>query len=290
MLRRAWTNVTDLQQLYPCIQSGTTLPEGIFGAVRKGVADGFLPEHELPAVSLIPLLARVTELKARARWTTFSDGHDATTIMMRQLLETDEAMATWEDSQQGIWTYQTYADQSLPSDAVFHNTYHRYSNVWTSRTWSHFRWSRILLNQMLMEFSGRYPLSAASVVSLAKQDHIQETIRRLAVDVLISVPTHYKHPSLTWSHLDAIQSHGGAGAGAVGIPHLIFQLQTAACAPGVSYEVWSWAVGIMDMVWRELGMLHAKSLADVCRAHRARLDQLVPEGILKIEGFGSQLS
>ncbi|PSR90401.1 hypothetical protein BD289DRAFT_217123 [Coniella lustricola] len=269
--------------LYPCVQSGTTMPEGIFDAVRKGIADGFLPEDELPAVSLIPILARFTELKARARWTAFSDGHDSTATMMRQLLEADEAMAAWEASQQGKWTYQTYADQSLPADAVFHHTYHRYSDVWTSRTWSHYRWARILVNQMLIEFSEQYPLSAAGVVTLAQQDRIQETIRRLAVDVLVSVPTHYKHPSLTWSHLDAIQSHGGAGAGAVGIPHLIFHLQTVACAPGVPYEVWSWAVGIMDMVWRELGMLHAKSLADLSRAHRAKLDQLVPEGILKLE-------
>lgn len=187
-------------------------------------------------------------------------------------------------TQKGKWRYHVYHHPALPPEAVFRRHYHRYTDVWTSRTWNHFRWARILTNQMILEFVERYPTSATGFVSLGQQDRIHETIRRLAVDVLTSSPTHYKHPRLTRDHLDIIQTHGGAGAGAVGIPHLMFQLQVAACAPGVPYEIWRWTLGVMETAWGELGMMHIKSLADVLKSHHGdNLDRLDADGILKIE-------
>lgn len=202
---------------------------------------------------------------------------------MQQLLDLNNSLDEWETKQEGKWRYDTHFDESLPPEAVFQTSYHRYSDVWTSRVWNHYRWARIITNQMLLEFVRSHPVTAASVISLGQENQSQETICRLAVEVLISVPTHYKHPKLSWQHLDIIQTHGGAGAGAVGIPHLMFHLQVAACAPGVPYSLWKWAVDVMDTAWGDLGMLHAQSLAEESRKHRAVLDKLVPEGILKVE-------
>lgn len=255
--------------------SGTTTPSIFFESIRDGVAAGFVPDYELPGVSLIHTLARFTELSAKVRSTSYSDGRNSTADMMRQLLAVDEALDGWEWSQEGKWQYQTYTDASLPPEAVFQGTYHRYDDVWTSRIWNHYRWAHIVTNQMLLQFADRYPVSAAAVrLTPARRALLRAAISRLAVDLMTSVPTHYKHPRLTWSHLDAIQTHGGAGAGAVGIPHLMFHLQVAACAPGVPYDVWKWGVDTMEMVWAELGMLHAKSLAEISRKHRANLDKL----------------
>lgn len=259
------------------------MPANFFDPIRDGIASGYLPEDERPAVALIHTCSRFASLNAAVRSTIYIDRHDATAEMMRQLLSIDDELEAWETSQQGKWLYQTNSDASLPPEAVFRQTYHRYSDVWTSRIWNHFRWARLLVNQMLLEFVERYPASAAVMVSLAQKDRCYETIRRMAVDVLTSAPTHYKHPRLTYQHLDAIQTHGGAGAGAVGIPHLMFHLQVAACAPGVPLDMWTWAVDLMDTAWGELGMLHAKSLADLCRLHRAKLNDFVPDRILKIE-------
>lgn len=259
------------------------MPDTFFDSIRDDIYAGILPEHELPGSELIHILGRFASLSATVRWTAYGDGQDATAEMMRRLLSVDEALREWENTQTGKWRYETHVDPSLPAEAVFRGTYHRYSDVWTSRIWNHFRWARLLNSQTLLEFVERYPSSAAGVVSVAMQDRVHETIRRLAVDVLISTPTHYKHPLLTYDHLDAIQTHGGAGAGAVGIPHLMFHLQVAACAPGVPYDVWKWAVDLMETCWGDLGMLHAKSLAEVSINHRANLDRYVPDRILKIE-------
>ena len=72
--------------------------------------------------------------------------------------------------------------------------------------------------------------------------------------------------------------------GAFGIPHLTFQLRVAACAPGVPYDVWRWALDTLEAVWAELGMLHAKSLAEVLRGQRDKLDRETAGGTkVKIE-------
>lgn len=259
------------------------MPANFFDPVRDGITSGFLPEYERSAVAVLHICARFANLNATIRSAAYIDGHDATVDVMQQLLSMDDELQAWETSQQGKWLYETFTDPTLPPEAVFCQTYHRYSDVWTSRVWSHFRWTRLLANQTLLELVRQNPVSGAAVVSAATQDRCHETILRVAVDVLTSVPTHYKHPRLTYHHLDAIQTHGGAGAGAVGIPHLMFHLQVAACAPGVPRDVWAWAVDLMETAWGELGMLHAKSLAELSRHHRAKLNGFVSGSIVKTE-------
>lgn len=272
-----------IAQLIPCIRSGMSLPEKFFDWIRDGASSGFLPPDEQPGVDLIHILARFVQIHEKAHATAFIDGHETTAMVMRRLLDLDVALEAWEGRQEGKWKYEAYTDTRLPPEGVYQQTYHRYADVWTSRIWNHYRWGRILTNQMLLDMVKKYPMTAASVFSLSQQDDHYETICRLAVDILTSVPTHYKHPRLTWGHLDICQTHGGAGAGAVGIPHLMFHLQVAACAPGVPYEVWKWAVDLMETTWADLGMLHAKSLAELSRNHRESLQRVIPEGILKVE-------
>lgn len=235
------------------------------------------------------MIARFAQLNAIIRTTSYIDGRETTAHIMRQLLAVDRDMGQWEASQTSKWRYKVHRHPGLPPEAVFRGQYHRYSSVWTSRIWNHLRWARILTNQTILELAALYPVSAEAAGAMGaassphghqQRDRILETIRRLAAEVLASAPTHYKHPRLTREHLDVIQTHGGAGAGAVGIPHLMFQLQVAACAPGVPRGVWSWALGVMETAWGELGMMHVKSLAEVLRAHGAA----VFEGDLKVEG------
>ncbi|ROW15026.1 hypothetical protein VPNG_03334 [Cytospora leucostoma] len=269
--------------LVPCISGGLDLPDKIFQWIADSSSSDFLPPDEKPGADLVHIIARFAQVNVTIRTTAYTDGRESTEGIIRQLLSIDLAMGQWEASQQGKWLYKAHRHPALPAEAVFRNQYHRYSDVWTSRIWNHFRWARLLTCQKIIEFVERYPASATRVISPSQLDKIHYTIQRLAVDVLTSSPTHYKHPRLTREHLDIIQTHGGAGAGAVGIPHLMFQLQVAACAPGVPYDVWRWALNTMETAWGELGMMHVKSLADVLKSHRAVLDRSDAEVVLKIE-------
>lgn len=267
-----------------------SLPENFFDWLQESKTSALLPEDEKPGAELIPIIAKFARLNANLRTRAYADGDESTEKMLLQLLAVDAEMDGWESSQGGKWKYQEVSSPELPREAVFRGKYHRYSDVWASRIWNHFRWARMLTNQRILELSAENPRAASAAGLLAppgspgREERIYETVRRLAVDVLTSVPTHYRHPRLSWEELDTVQSHGGAGSGAFGIPHLTFQLRVAACAPGVPYDVWRWALDVLETVWRELGMLHAKSLADVLRKHRDKLDRDNMQGTLKVEG------
>lgn len=261
-----------------------SIPDNFFDWIRESRASDLLPQDEKPGADLIPMIARFAQLNATLRTRVFTDGDESTAHILQQLLAVDADMDEWESSQAGKWRYEVLSSPDLPREAVFRGTYHRYSDVWASRIWSHFRWARLLTNQRILELAESHPRTAAGAVPPGpRQERIRETVRRLAVDVLTSVPTHYRHPRLTWKDLDMVQTHGGAGAGVVGIPHLTFNLRVAACAPGVPYEVWRWALDVLDTVWSDLGMLHAKSLADELRKHRDKLDRADAGRKLKVE-------
>ncbi|KAI3400978.1 hypothetical protein diail_1186 [Diaporthe ilicicola] len=275
-----------LFQLIPCITSCLDIPENFFDWASETKASALLPRDEKPGAELVPIIARFARLNAALHNKTHADGDEATAHMLRQLLEVDADMEEWESSQKGKWRYEVFNSPDLPREAVFRGSYHRYSDVWVSRVWNHFRWARLLTNQRILEAAGQNPSTAAAEgvpPGGPRQERIRATVRRLAVDVLTTVPTHYRHPRLTWKDLDMVQTHGGAGAGAVGIPHLMFHLRVAACAPGVPYEVWAWALNVLETVWAELGMLHAKSLADVLRKHRDQLGKAGAKGKLEEE-------
>lgn len=267
--------------LLPCVTSGVSLPENFFDWLRERKTLDLLPEDEKPGADLVAIIARFARLSATLRTTILADGSEATEQMLQQLLAVDAEMEGWESSQQGKWKYEVVSSPDLPREAVFRGSYHRYSDVWASRIWNHFRWARLLANQQILELAAECPRSASCAGSRVatpgsipfQEDRVRETVRRLAVDVLTSVPTHYRHPRLSWEELDMVQTHGGAGSGAFGIPHLTFQLRVAASAPGVPYDVWRWALDTLETIWSELGMLHAKSLAEVLRRHRDKLDR-----------------
>ncbi len=68
-------------------------------------------------------------------------------------------------------------------------------------------------------------------------------------------------------HRDRVEDSTGApGIGAAGVPSLLFHIKVAACSPGVPYEDFRWALGILDTVWGHTGMLQAKALADLMRS------------------------
>ncbi|KAK7717588.1 hypothetical protein SLS64_003082 [Diaporthe eres] len=277
------------ENLVPCVTSGVSLPENFFDWLRESKTSDLLPEDEKPGADLIPIIARFARLNATLRTRVHADGDEPTEQMLQQLLAVDAEMDGWESSQEGKWKYEVVSSPDLPREAIFRGSYHRYSNVWASRIWNHYRWARLLTNQRILELVAENPRTAARAglkpppgIPL-QEERIRETVRRLAVDVLKSVPTHYRHPRLSREELDSVQSQGGAGSGAFGLPHLGFQLRVAACAPGVPYDVWRWALDVLETVWSELGMLHAKSLADELRKHRDKLDRDSIKGKLKTE-------
>lgn len=239
-----------------------------------------LDDVDQPAIDLGLLIARFLELSAFVRNHVLSDGRRWTASALQKMLELDADFVKWAEEREGPWQYRTVTSQDLPLQAVFHGEYHVYYDLWFARMWSHYRWARILINQMILDFANNNPMSSLPLLSVLEQDERFQLIRTLCRDLLVSAPNHWRHPLLSDSEAVFFEQPGGAGSGAAGIPILLFHIKVAACAPGVPGEYWEWGQGIIECIWSDMGMLHAKSMMEAMRAHRDGLMRANPEGLL----------
>ncbi|OBR13842.1 C6 zinc finger domain-containing protein [Colletotrichum higginsianum IMI 349063] len=233
-----------------------------------------------PSTDLAVLIARFVETSSIIHRHVISDGNPKTASVLQQLLDLESDLASWEAGLEGDWIYETINATHLPPNAVFEGEYHKYHDVWTARIWNYYRWARVLVNQNLLDLTNKSPVSSLSLVSAAARDHYLATIRRLARDTLVSAPTHWRHPALDGPAQITVESPGGGGAGSAGLPALLFHLKVAGCAPGVPKQYWEWALGVIQTIWGDMGMLHARSMMEAMRAHEDTVLRSGAAGIL----------
>ncbi|CAJ2506302.1 Uu.00g004320.m01.CDS01 [Anthostomella pinea] len=170
-----------------------------------------------------------------------------------------------------------------PAEAVFRGKWHSYSELWGARLWNHYRWARILLNQMIVKFTFDYPHSSSRLISPGQRIRCYAVLERMAEDILVSTPSHWHHPIVDTPTAQIFEAVGAGGAGAVGLPSLLWHVATAGCAPNVPPEFWQWSYDMLQVVWKDMGMQHAVALSDVMREHRAKLDKEALGTMIKVE-------
>lgn len=233
--------------------------------------------RESCCVDLATLIAQFVQLYATNEHTSFVDDELTTDGYLRQVLATAALFDDMEDQLMSAYPYLVnHSDDSEPR-ALFRGQWHTYNEIWGARIWNHFRWARILLNQILVEQADACPISASRCVSPAQRVRAYATIEKMAVDTMISTPSHWHHPVLHKSMARKYEASGQGSGGAVGLPSLLWHLTIASCAPNVPPDLWDWARDIMDVVWKDMGMQHALSLAEVMEQHRGRLAREVSE-------------
>lgn len=233
-----------------------------------------------PASGLGLLVGRSIQLSAYIQTRAFSDGRPNTTSTLQKLLDLDGDFVKWEQKLEGIWLYRTQKADHLPPEAIFQGHYHSYYDMWAARMWGHYRWARIIVNQSIVDFVNTNPLSSLPLVSANELQHRFDIIRTLVRDVLESTPSHWRHPLLEDKSPVPVEKLGGGGSGSAGIPVVLFHLKLAACAPGIPAAYWDWAYDIMECIWSDMGMLHAKSMMEAMRAHKDALQRAKADVIL----------
>ncbi|KAL1843698.1 hypothetical protein VTJ49DRAFT_398 [Mycothermus thermophilus] len=239
------------------------------------ISQKMVTDADRPSAQLIGVIARFVQLAGLVRAQPHFDGHPSTTDMILQALEIDEDLEAWEARQTGLWAVveeRVSDDTFFPPQAVLDGCYHVYDNTYIARVWNHYRWARILVNQLLLESVDRFPLSSASLIPPTRQHRSLACIARLARDTLVSVPTHYRHPSLReehWPYFD--KTKWGASIGVAGIPTLLFEVKVAGCAPGVPMRHRAWALEIIETVYKKTGMFQARMLAEFLRKETERV-------------------
>ncbi len=248
------------------MNSGVEPPEKYFKLVAFGRYT--MPAEEQPSATLLATIAKFACLSARIRRQGTGSNEAEVAALFREVAKIDAAFDVWEQTASGRWLFSERRDNHLPPQACFRHRYHIYAEIWTARIWNYYRWARILTGQAMLEIASRHPTSAAAIAFDTEREACLGRIERLAEDILVSMPSHWKHPALSPAQRDQIHTYGGVGTGAQGVPATLFHLQTAGAAAGVSYECWKWSVDVLDTVWAHMGMLQAKSLAEVLRTNQ----------------------
>lgn len=258
--------------------AGTTVPPSLHEVLK--FSKGHQDPEDLPATELGLLISQFVDLSAYVRSHVLGDGRPAATATLKKMRLIDDGMVSWAQRLPKEWRYSVVRGDGLPPDAVFEDEWHSYHDMWVARIWAHYRWARILLQQMILNLVDSCPTSSLSLVSVGERQERFDLIRQLARETLVSTPVFWRHPLLGEERAIHVERAGGGGSGAAGVPVLVFQLQTAACAPGVPSSYFEWAAGILECIWGDMGMIHAKSMRDAMIAHKERLRQYSTDSIL----------
>ncbi len=283
------------EQMITFHSSGATVQPLIFEYVSSLYNE--VPEDDQAMVELLLTMIDFINLSAFVERQVLDDGRSDMVDLVTHALQIDALLMKWEKSIENkpMWHIEVGETSELPAEACYKGRFYRYRNIQYARIWSYYRWARILVDSMLLNFAQQCPHSTTVALAQAKagsEDTVTSggdslegfrlrmlrVIRKCAEDIFISTPTHWRHPGIPMSEYAKIAtpmppSIARGGAGAVGLIPALFLLQTAACAPGVPQEDWHWAVGVINTVWAFLGVHQARVLGDTMRSHRDSLQR-----------------
>ncbi|KAI6082872.1 hypothetical protein F4821DRAFT_263448 [Hypoxylon rubiginosum] len=267
--------------LIPYQMLDTPLPSAFFDTL-KFCRFLMQSEPESCACDHVFASARLLQLSAIVDHTVLTDDRPTTDDLIQQFLSLEDTFEALEGPHLKAFPF-TEKQGECPPEAVFRGKWHVYGMIWGARIWNHYRWARILVNKRLVGFIKDYPISSNRIIPAPRRAKCYATIDRMAQDILISTPSHWHHPMLDPQDTLKFESNGPGSSGAVGLPSHLWHVMVAGCAPNVPLEYWTWAHNMLLVVWKQLGMQHALSLAEMMEVHRAKLDTEVTTQKLKLE-------
>ncbi|KAI3337594.1 hypothetical protein HD806DRAFT_44170 [Xylariaceae sp. AK1471] len=254
----------------PSQMTDTPLPPGFFECLK--LCRQLLQDStDSCTVDLAFAISRLIQLLLTADQGTFLDDQPETDDLIQQFLMMEAEFDRVEHQLQAACPFVEHR-HNQPSPAIFRGKWHKYAEIWSARVWNHFRWARLLLGEKIINFTIEYPRSSARYISPPHRVRCYATIERIAEDALVSTPSHWHHPVLDAATARKYEAPGQGGAGAAGLPSLLWHLKVAGCAPNVPPEFWNWAYNILQVVWKSMGMQHALALAEVMEEHRNTLE------------------
>ncbi|KAJ3572745.1 hypothetical protein NPX13_g4946 [Xylaria arbuscula] len=253
----------------PCQMTDMPLSPGFFECLRT--CQQLLQNCvESCAVDLAFAISRLLVLLLIADRANSADDQPETDNLIQKFLAEEAMLDHMEERLRTAYPFVEH--RSEPSPALFRGKWHRYSEIWGARIWNHFRWARLLLGEYIIRFTVKYPRSSARYIRPPHRVRCYDIIERIAEEMLVSTPSHWHHPVLDEAAAKKYEAPGQGGAGAAGLPTLLWHLKISGCAPNVPPEFWDWAYNILQVVWKSMGMYHALSLSEVMEEHRKSLE------------------
>ncbi|KAI0118640.1 hypothetical protein GGR51DRAFT_497171 [Nemania sp. FL0031] len=255
----------------PSQMTDSPLPSGFFECLK--LCKVLLQDCvESCAVDAAFAISHLLQLLLVADRSTSPDGQPETDELIQQFLALETTFDRIEQQLQAAYPFVEH-QTGQPSAALFRGKWHAYTEIWGARIWNHFRWARLLLGEYIIKFTIDYPVSSARYIPPPHKVRCYSIIERIAEDMLVSTPSHWHHPMLDKETAKKYEAPGQGGAGAAGLPSLLWHLKISACAPNVAPDLWDWAYDVLQVVWKNMGMQHAQALSEIMEEHRKMLQK-----------------
>jgi hypothetical protein len=206
------------------------------------------------ASAAIEIMIRFIDLHASVRGGELTDPNQI--ILQVLLLETE--YEEWERELPAEWSFTTEQAEE-PDNAHFDGKYHMYSDIWYARMLNHYRWVRILLNELLLLHMARLPHLTTG--HLAQKRKSLAIINAMATDICRSIPSHFRR----YANLSASEKLPPRMSG---IFLMIWPLAVAGAAIGVSESLYDWVISRLEIISNQLGVRSASTMIErtkMCR-------------------------
>lgn len=243
-----------------------SLSRGEYPPVTMGEWSGKCRESMTPvdahAATLSSITCRFVNLTAEIREHKLNS-----TVIYQRALALDIELESWNSQLPDVWRFTT---KTVPQDSdfiyggkvVFGGEMHVYHDLWIGRVYNHYRWTRILVNELLVvhmaQIVGTYTQEAAS-----EDLRSLEIIKQLARDICTSASTQFDCYTLQQARNKQVPPLSGGFA-------LLFPLAVAGSGIGVSLEVHLWTIQMLEIIGNEMGISQALRMIPAMRMQRQR--------------------
>jgi hypothetical protein len=207
------------------------------------------PPEMVPAVKLVDILIRFMKFDSSLR----EKDHDPWTLVTAASLFEAE-LQDWESSLPERWSFITeYTDEPADCHFTFHGQYHVYRDQWVSRVFNHYRWGRLLVNELILSqiSSMKWP-NAGDII---QRQQTLDTISSMAIDICAGAASQG-----ALSQRGAVAEYPSHLPPLNGVFMLLFPLSVAGGAAGVPDEVHGWVVATLERIERVMGIRRAIEL------------------------------
>ncbi|KAE9377084.1 hypothetical protein N431DRAFT_501815 [Stipitochalara longipes BDJ] len=210
--------------------------------------------HDAHATDLAYIVSRFTNLHAsiRSKLQTDSD------TKLREALLLDTMLEEWKLQLPQSWLYKLEL-HTEETAVMYKGVSHRYCDFWTARMYNHYRWCRILVNELLVTQLG--PNSPENAAQRAKSLDI---ISREAADICSSVSIQFHKPTL----LEETKQTGVPALTGCFLP--LFHLAVAGSAMGVDDEMHNWVISMLELIGHDKGVAQALSMIPGTKLQREK--------------------
>ena len=224
-----------------CLTEGEASPDDL-GWVQQ--IRNSLTTEDAHAADLTYIVSRFTNFHATVQCKLLTDSN----VILREALLLDEALEKWERQLPHSWKYRL--EQHTEATAVmYQGVAHRYRDFWTARIYCHYRWSRILVNELLLTHIGSFTSE-----DTAQRTKSLDIISKQAADICSSISIQFDKPTL----MQEAKQNGMPAFSGCFLP--LFPLAVAGSAMGVPQDLHDWVIGMLETIGHEKGINRALAM------------------------------